>query len=77
MTSDSAGVVVLDTTCVPDVLGLRTRYNDAETVRVLQGRARESVQVLIPDTNTSDGGFLDVTRLDMAEAVGPAVPVED
>ena len=39
----SPGVAVLDTTCVPDVLGLRTRYADAETVRVLQGRARQSV----------------------------------
>ena len=32
VTLDSPGVVVLDTTCVPDVLGLRTRYADAETV---------------------------------------------
>ena len=36
-------MVVLDITCVPDVLGLRTRYADAETVRVLPGRARQSV----------------------------------
>ena len=43
VTLDSPGVVVLDTTCVPDVLGLRTRYDDAETVRILQGKARESV----------------------------------
>ena len=72
-----AGVVVLDTTCVPDVLGLRTRYDEAETMRVLQRRARESVRVLIPDTNVADSGFHDVTLLDMPEAVGPAVPMED
>ena len=59
----------------PDVLGLRTRYADAEMVRVMQGRARESVQVFIPDTNVGDRGFHDVTLLDMAEAVGPAVPM--
>ena len=33
---------MLDTACVSDVLGL-TRYPDAEPVRVLQGRAQESV----------------------------------
>ena len=33
--------------------------------------------MLIPDTNMSDCGFHDVTLLDMAEAVGPAVPVGD
>ena len=39
VTLDSPGVVVLDTLCVPDVLGLRTRDADAEPVRVLPGRA--------------------------------------
>ena len=43
VTLDSPGVFVLDTTCVPDVLGLKTRYADAETLRVLPGRACESV----------------------------------
>ena len=76
-TLDSPGVVVLDTTCVPDVLGLRTRYADAETVRVLPGRARENVRVFIPDTNVADHGFHDVTLLDMAETVGPAVLMGD
>ena len=42
VTLDSPGVFVLDTACVPDVLGL-TRYPDAEPVKVLQGRAQESV----------------------------------
>ena len=35
------------------------------------------VRVLIPNTNMGDSGFHDVTLLDMAEAVGPAVPVGD
>ena len=70
-------MVVWDTTCVPDVLGLRTRYADADTVRVLPGRAQESVRVFILDTNVVDRGFHDVTLLDMAEAVGPAVPMGD
>ena len=42
VTLDSPGVFVLDTACVSDVLGL-TRYPDAEPVKVLQGRAQESV----------------------------------
>ena len=33
--------------------------------------------MLIPDTNMADRGFHDVTLLDMAEVVGPAVPVGD
>ena len=33
--------------------------------------------MLIPDTNGADRGFHDVTLLDMAEAVGPAVPMGD
>ena len=59
------------------VLGLKTRYADAETERVLQGRAQKSLRVLIPDTNVADCGFHDVTLLDMAEAIGPAVHVRD
>ena len=35
VTLDSPGVFALDTTCVPDILGLRTRYPDAEPVKVL------------------------------------------
>ena len=77
VTLDSPGVFVLDTACVPDVLGLRTQYLDAEPVKVLQGRAWESVCVLIPDTNVTDRGFHDVTLLDMADAVGRVVPVGD
>ena len=37
---DSPGVVKLDTSVVPDVLGLRAFYDNAELVRVLPGRAR-------------------------------------
>ena len=58
MTLDSPGVFVLDTAYVPDVLGLRTRYPDAAPVKVLNGRAHESVWVLIPDAKQADCGFL-------------------
>ena len=44
---DLPWVFVLNTACVPDVPGLRTRYPDAEPVKVLLGRARESIRVLI------------------------------
>ena len=33
--------------------------------------------MLIPDANVTDHGFLYVTLLDMADAVGPVVPVGD
>ena len=36
-------VVVLDTSVVPDVLDLSAFYDDAEPVRVLPGRAQDSV----------------------------------
>ena len=49
MILDSPGVVVVDTSRVPDILGLRTHNTDAEPVRVLPGRALDCVQVLIPD----------------------------
>ena len=77
VTLDSAGVVVLDTKSVLDVLGLKNRDTDAETVRVLAGRALECVRVLIPDANVVDSGFHDVTLLDMADAVRSSVPVVD
>ena len=49
VTLDTAGVVVLDTSHVPDVLGFTTRNADTELVGVLPGRARDSVRALIPD----------------------------
>ena len=77
MTLDSPGVFVLDAAYVPDILGLRTRYPDAEPVKVLQGRARESVCVLIPDAKVTDCGFHDVTLVDMASADEPVVLMGD
>ena len=74
---DSPRVFVLDTACAPDVLGLRTRCPDAATVKVLKGRAQESVRVLIPDTKGTDREFHDVTLIDMADMDGPVVPVGD
>ena len=47
VTLDSPGVLVLDTSRVPDVLGLRTRDADAELVCVLPGMALDCVRVLI------------------------------
>ena len=47
MTLYSLGVVVLDTSAVPDVIGLRARHDDAEPTWVLPGRAQNSVQVHI------------------------------
>ena len=46
---ESPGVVVVDTSCVPDVLGLRTRDAEAAPVRVLPGRALDCV---LPECGT-------------------------
>ena len=40
MTLDSPGMFVLDTACIPDVLGLRTRYPDTELVKVREKPGR-------------------------------------
>ena len=77
VTFNSPGMYVLDTTYVPDVLGLRTHFPGAETVKVLHGRAEESVQVLFPDDKVTGRGFHDVTLVDMASAVEHVVPVGD
>ena len=66
---------MLDTSYVPDVLGLRTR--DAELVRVLPGRAQDSIRVLIPDANVGASGLHDVIIEDMADVAGPPVSVGD
>ena len=46
---DSPGVVVLDTTVVPDVLGLHAFRDGAELVRVLPAASPDIVRVLVPD----------------------------
>ena len=56
---------VLDTSVVPDVLGLRALYEDAKLTWVLPGRAQNSVRVLVPDTRVKPRGFHDVTLVDV------------
>ena len=73
VTLDSPGVVVLDTSVVPDVLGLRARYTNAKPTRVLPGRAQNSVRVLIPNARVTPLGFHDVTLVDMTGETGPTV----
>ena len=65
VTWDSPGVADLDTSHVPDVLGLKARDAHAEVIRVLPGTAHDSVRVLIPDANVVACGFHDVTLVDM------------
>ena len=67
MTLDSAGIYDLDTTCVPDVLGLRARHPEVAVVKVMQGCDSRSVWVLVSDEKIRDRGF-HVTLLDMADA---------
>ena len=74
---ESPGVVELDTSVVPDVLGLRVLYEDAKLTWVLPGRAQNSVRVLAPDTRVKPRGFHDVTLVDMTNVSGPAVSTVD
>ena len=46
-------------------------------MKVMKGRAPESVCFLIPDDNEPDRGFHDVTLVDMLVADMPVVPVAD
>ena len=45
----SSGVVVLDTTIVPDVVGLHAYDDKAALVRVLPGNFPNIVRTLVPD----------------------------
>ena len=73
VTLDSPEVVALDTSVVPDVLGLRARYPDAKSTRVLPGRAQNSVRMLVLDARATPRGFHDVTLVDMTGETGPTV----
>ena len=64
---DSSGLFMLDAAHIPDVLGLQTWYPEAAPVKVMKGRAPESVCVLIPDDKEPDRGFYYVTLVDMLD----------
>ena len=63
VTLNSPVVFELDTDSLPDVLGLSTWH--------------PNVRVLIPDKKELDQGFHDVTLLDMADELEPAIPLGD
>ena len=67
---ESPGVVELDTSVVPDVLGLRALYENAEPTRVLPVRAQNSVRVLVPEARAMPMGFHDVTLVDLTGVSG-------
>ena len=77
MNLESPGVVELDTSVIPDVLGLRVLYEDVKPTRVLPGKAQNSVRVLVPDARAKPRGFHDVTLVDMTNVSGPAVSMAD
>ena len=59
-TLSSTGIYDLDTTNVPDVLGLRAWRPEAAVVKVIQGCDHRSVRVLVPDEKVRDRNFHDV-----------------
>ena len=66
---DSLGVVVLDTTVVPDVLGLNTYRDNAELVRVLPGASPNIIQILVPDDLVEPRGFHNILLEDMTAMI--------
>ena len=74
---ESSGVVKLDTSVVPHVLGLKAFYDDAELVRVLPGRAENVVRVLVPDARAEPRGFHNILLEDRTTEFGPAVLTAD
>ena len=56
----SPGVVVLDTTVVPDVVGLHAFNDQAHVVRVLPGDFGNTVRVLVPDVRAEPHGLHDL-----------------
>ena len=71
------GVVVLDTTVVPDVLGLNAFRGDDELVQVLPGASPDTIWILVPDERVEPRGFHDILLEDMkAMSVRPAAAVD-
>ena len=69
---DSPGVVVLDTSAVPDVIGLRARNNNTEPTRCYLGESRT-----VPNDRAAPWGFHDATIVDMAGATRSFISKEE
>ena len=74
---DSPGVVTPDTSVVPDVLGLKAFYDEAEPVRVLPGNVENIVRVLVPDARAEPRGVHDILLEDRVTEIAPAVSTAD
>ena len=56
----SPGIVILDTTVVPDVFGLHAFKDEAALIRVLPGDFPKIVRVLVSDDRAEPRGFHDL-----------------
>ena len=74
---DSPGIVALDTSVVPDVVGLKAFYANAEPVQVLPGMPKNIIRVLVPDDRTETRGFHDILLEDMTTEIVPATLARD
>ena len=63
---NSPGVVVLNTTVIPDVLGLHAFNEEAALVPVLPGASPNIVWVLVPDDRAAPRGFHDLLIEDLS-----------
>ena len=73
----TSGVVVLDITQVPDVVGLRALYDDVETVWVLPSTADNSFHILVPDTRAGPKVCHDIVIQDLTCMTCPTVSSTD
>ena len=62
----SPGVVILDTTIVPDVVGLHAFDDQATLVRVFPDDFPNIVRVLVPDHSAESRGFHDLLLEDLS-----------
>ena len=71
----SEGVVPLRP--IPDIIGLAGRRSDAAKCRILQGRDVRCVRVLVPDPQSLDQNFHDVTIVDMGDVPESSVSIPE
>ena len=59
--------MVLDTTVIPDVIGLHVFHDQAALVRGLPGHSKNIVRVLVPDDRAAPRGFHDPLIDDLSD----------
>ena len=69
--------MALDTSVVPDVVGLKAFYANTELVRVLPGMAEKIILVLVLDDRVEPRRFHDILLEDMTTEIVTATSSRD